>query len=541
MLSSKRKLPPSLGAYNVYERIPKRGPITKRATDPESIWQQINPSQKLQWQDCYPDNSGKVQCARLLVPLNYSIPFSARNQASIALIRNPSPYSQNSSDYKGPILFNPGGPGDSGVDSILTNAPNFRMILGDAFDLVGFDPRGISRSLPLASIFNSDAAQSTFYSRLSAYSVMNASTNSIAEFVAGAHILGELAEAAITGGYLGNINTEFTARDMLTIVQAHGRDKLQYWGFSYGSVLGATFAALFPDKVDRLIIDGVVDADDYYQNAWNNSLIDTDKVMQAFFDGCFAAGPSNCAFYASSPEAISQNLQKIYDSVASRPISVVSNTTNSYGVVDYSFMRTYTFSGLYEPYIYFAPLAQLLAALFKGDGRPFWDFVQSKNASVNIFNEEVANLVITCNDGNLIPGTVDDAEAYFDGLRKSSQFADFWATNRLMCSGWPSLPKHFQGPFTVNTSFPLLLIGNTADPVTPLANAKKMSAGFAGSVVLTQDAFGHTSLTAPSTCTAKYVRAYFENGTLPPEGTVCPVLGSLFPVSGNGTDNTGNA
>ncbi|KAM6503183.1 TAP-like domain containing protein, partial [Amanita muscaria] len=479
-------------------------------------------SQKLQWQDCYPDNSVKFQCARLLVPLNYSAPFSSSNQASIALIRTPSAYPQNSTHYKGPILFNPGGPGGSGVQFVLEVAPIFRAILGNAFDLVGFDPRGVSRSLPAVSFFNSSADRDVFLSRLSVYSVINASTNSIAEGVAGAHIIGALAEAtnSNTGGYLDNINTEFTARDMLTITQAHGRDKLQYWGFSYGSVLGATFAALFPDKVERLIIDGVDDAENYYTTAWLANLLDTDKVMQTFFDGCFAAGPSNCAFYASSPEAISQNLQQIYKSVASRPIFVVSNSTSSYGVVDYSVVRISVFSALYQPYALFAPLAQSLAALSKGDGRAIWDLTQSGGPSDISVDPEIA---IICNDGNSIPGTIEDAESHFNDLQKISQFADSWASIRLLCSGWPALPKHFRGPFTVNTSFPLLVIGNTADPVTPLANAKKMSAGFAGSVVLTQDSPGHSSLAAPSTCTAKYVRAYFENGTLPQGGTVCPV------------------
>ena len=168
--------------------------------------------------------------------------------------------------------------------------------------------------------------------------------------------------------------------------------------------------------------------------AARTNLLDTDKVMQAFFDGCFAAGPSNCAFYASSPEAISQNLQQIYNNVASRPISVVSNTTNTYGVVDYNFVRTYVFLGLYSPYASFAPLAQSLAALSKGDGRPFWDYVQSTGTSSLLSQQQMLETGIVCNDGNLIPGTVEDAEAYFNDLKQTSQFADVGATIRLICS-----------------------------------------------------------------------------------------------------------
>jgi pimeloyl-ACP methyl ester carboxylesterase len=83
--------------------------------------------------------------------LLYTFQLKQQSFHCITLIRTPSPYPQDSSDYKGPILFNPGGPGGSGVHFILTSAPKFRVILGDAFDLVGFDPRDELHQIPLFS------------------------------------------------------------------------------------------------------------------------------------------------------------------------------------------------------------------------------------------------------------------------------------------------------------------------------------------------------------------------------------------------------
>lgn len=121
---------------------------------------QLNASESLDWKDCYPGQVPKVECALLLVciafcsahhtirrslqvPLNYSEPISSSNNASIAIIRIISPYPPSSENYKGPLLFNPGGPGGSGVDVVLEEGQILRTAVGDAFDIVSFDPRGM--------------------------------------------------------------------------------------------------------------------------------------------------------------------------------------------------------------------------------------------------------------------------------------------------------------------------------------------------------------------------------------------------------------
>ncbi len=154
--------------------------------------------------------------------------------------------------------------------------------------------------------------------------------------------------------------------------------------------------------------------------------------MQTFFDSCFNAGPSGCAFYASSPKTISQNLAKLYDITKSRPIPVFLPNTSSYGVVDYDFLRNSIFYALYFPYLTFPPMADALAELSKGNAVPIWElgsFIESFRGDFS--DSEIA---ITCNDGNLIPGTLEDAEGYYNALAKTSDWADVWADNRLACS-----------------------------------------------------------------------------------------------------------
>ncbi|KAL0580847.1 hypothetical protein V5O48_001139 [Marasmius crinis-equi] len=490
----------------------------------ESSWLKIKPSRELKWVDCYP---GGFQCGRLQVPLDYNDPEG--ESAAIALIRLRANVSTDSEEYRGPVLFNPGGPGGSGVDFVRGIGKQFAVVLGPQFDIVGFDPRGVSRSTPRVSFYESRVERRLWASP--PYQEMNRSSETVASTWARNQITGGLAGQR-DDNVLAHINTDHTARDMLRITEAHGREKLQYWGFSYGTVLGSTFAAMFPDKVERLIIDGVVDVtDDYYTTQWTSNLRDTDKVLQWFFKDCLKAGPDNCAFYEPSVDAMNMKLNRLYDTLIQSPVPV--QTDSFYGIVDYAYLRTAIFVALYQPFGIWRWLATGLADLINGNGTMLYfqpPFRCSCDPLENAFESVVdATSAIACNDGDEVPSDLESAQAHYKNILKVSEWGSMWAGMRFMCIGWPNIPKtQFRGPITGNTSFPLLIIGNAADPVTPLWAAHKVSEGFPGSVVLSQDSAGHCSLAAPAICTARVIRDYFVNGTLPKAGTWCPIDGSPF-------------
>ncbi|ESK91339.1 alpha beta hydrolase fold family [Moniliophthora roreri MCA 2997] len=330
------------------------------------------------------------------------------------------------------------------------------------------------------------------------------------------------------------MNTDYTARDMLRITEAYGREKIQYWGISYGTVLGSTFASMFPDKVERLVIDGVVDVqDDYYTGERRSLVSDTDDAVRWFFKDCHDAGPEKCSFYESSVESIEERLDKLYQSIIRAPVPV-RNAGISYGLVDYATLRSVIFSALYAPFDQWSTLATVLADLEKGNGTALFQMAidaASPGPTPPLFESNTFEIqtAIGCNDGDVVPSSLEDAEQHYQEALKVSGWASMTATLRIRCSSWPSIPKNFfRGPITGNTSYPLLLIGNTADPITPLASAHKVSKLFPGSVVLQQDSSGHSALRSPSLCTANAVRAYFVNGTLPEPGTVCPIDGNPF-------------
>ncbi|KAG2014274.1 hypothetical protein CC2G_011107 [Coprinopsis cinerea AmutBmut pab1-1] len=508
-----------------------------RSSSSTFSWNSIIPSKDLLWHDCYPG----LQCARLEVPLDYSDPEGA--QAAIAIARRRAWLPPTSRFYRGPILLNPGGPGGSGVDFLRILGQALSIVIGPQFDIVAFDPRGVARSTPRASFFSTDAERAFFTdSRLGHAAIKNDTIEGIARTWAAGHVIGKLAAAHNEDDYLQHINTPNTARDMLRIAEKYGREKLQYWGFSYGSVLGATFATMFPDKIERMIIDGVMDAEDYYATGWKTNLEDASKVMEHFYTSCAAAGPDRCAFHAPDPSDIKRNLTRLADELRRRPLPVYTEKEGSrtyYGILDYAKFRAIVFSILYSPYGGFSALAEVLAKLAQGDPEPFFTLLAAPpfqcscdpSEELEFASVRDSLVAILCTDGEKVPEGLEESQAYFEELSEKSEWADVWAWARLSCLGWPkkSPAASFKGPFVANTSHPILVIGNTADPVTPLSSAKKMSKGFNNSVVLTQDSPGHCSFSAPSFCTSGAIRRYFITGKLPEPGTVCKPNGTPFP------------
>ncbi|KAF8902292.1 TAP-like protein-domain-containing protein [Mucidula mucida] len=464
-------------------------------------WSSIEPSESLEWVNCL----NGFQCARLQVPIDYSNEAGAK--AALAVIKYASTVPAD--EYQGAILFNPGGPGGSGVDYLQAYGygPLMAAVVGPQYDIISFDPRGLGVSSPRVEFFATEAERALWLA------------NPYAMWANG-QVLGQLTKVHDTSGLLEFIGTDDVARDMLRITEANGQDDLLYWGVSYGTAIGATFASLFP------------------VSDWRNAILDTDKTMQTFYNGCHAAGPELCAFYASSPPEIEANLNALYASVLASPVPVYSPSSPAYGIVDYRVLRNAVRAALYAPYASFTTLAQGLAQLAAGNGSSIYQMqldsapfeCGSSNSTSTYLNTLEVLVAVSCGDGVEITNSVTELQDYWTELSGISSFSDAMIWVRATCAGWKvHREDRFLGPVSGNTSFPLLFIGNTADPVTPLASANKTSAGFSGSAVLTLNAPGHTSFTASSTCVQSYIRDYFVNGTLPGDGIVCEVEAELFP------------
>ncbi|PYI03012.1 hypothetical protein BO78DRAFT_400161 [Aspergillus sclerotiicarbonarius CBS 121057] len=566
-------------------------------------WEDVTPTEQLIYHPCFEI----YECARLELPMDWNRTDGKGSKIALAVIKLPAKVPVTDVRYGGAILLNPGGPGGSGasfvfrygkaIQTIVDSAesPSADPATGKYFDVVSFDPRGVNNTTPNFSCFPDPMARKAWSLQSEAEGALGSSETAFdtrwARFEAfGMSCSQPSAESSENEEWIGPfMNTAPVVADMVELVERHGewreqeterllstaidasphepnldieaiklqnrwnkgQEKLLYWGFSYGTVLGATFSAMQPHRIGRAVIDGVCNANDYYAGMWLANLQDADAALDSFFEYCHTAGPTSCPFARGhgGPEDLKFRFEQLLTNLTSSPIAVAASGGRGPEIITYSDVTLLVKNSLYSPLKSFEFVAQVLADLEHGNGSSFADFKikakkwngppscdpSSKHCKVPGESDSEAAMNIVCTDGPGIDGIPKEVfRSYWHTLRgQSKAIGDFWAEIRMSCIRLQTRPEwRYDGPFTGNTSHPLLFIGNTYDPVTPLQNAYAMARGFPDSIVLKQNSVGHCSLSGPSLCTAKAVRQYFQSGELPDPGIVCEVEELPFHIPG---------
>jgi pimeloyl-ACP methyl ester carboxylesterase len=447
---------------------------------------------------------------------------------------------------------------------------------GKYYDVIGFDPRGIANTEPAARCMPDGPSSWSWRLRETTEGMLGSSDAALGRLWSMTHAFGTSCKQAMDAEEGPDIkqymSTASVARDMLEIAEKHAnwvtdkakglsvsKDvseassvKLQYWGFSYGTYLGATFASMFPDRVGRLVLDGVVNVQDYNNALGQGSLHDSEKDMKSFYTFCHGSGPELCPLTTSTSNVqnIEQRVQKIIKSLYHNPLMI---TTADHGpdIFTYTDLKSAIFSSLYTPAYAFQFVADILAAVENRGGPIFDQFARSYidthiyqcpigNSSQPVFwDTDIPQSAILCGDG--IDQSTTDIErfdAYWQTLQDiSPSVGPIWAMLKMKCAAWHIKPKYRLGgdeKFHGHTSQPILWVSNTADPVTPLRSARLMQDRFPGSGLLVQDSAGHCSSSTPTPCTIKHIKEYFQTGALPDPQIVCAP--PISPFSLNSTD-----
>ncbi|EON60795.1 hypothetical protein W97_00004 [Coniosporium apollinis CBS 100218] len=284
---------------------------------------------------------------------------------------------------------------------------------------------------------------------------------------------------------------------------------------------------MFPDRMDKLVLDGVLNAHQYYNGYETEQVAAVDGTFEGFLAGCVAA-PDNCAL-ASGNKTVADlkvAMSDLFDTLKWNPIPF--NGT----IVDYSSVRTTIYSTLYVP-PYWPRLSNCLNDLLNGDPAAFVQYAAERAAGEG--EQDQAFSGIRCGDKSVRASSASELVPVYDELGRRSKWLGDAVSNMFQdCAQWRFQAKErYEGDFSnIRTKTPLLFIGNSFDPSTPLVSAQNMSTGFQDSIVLQHNGYGHLSLLQPSNCTKEVIGKYFVEGTLLEPGTVCEPNAPLFATAG---------
>lgn len=482
----------------------------------------------LKWGSC-PASTGAsapFQCATAPAPLNYAKPGGARIQ--LELIRLPA---ADPKERIGSLFINFGGPGGTGSTILAGRATTvFSQAIRDHFDLVSWDARGTGLSTAVRC-FDTQAEDEDYFDSVP-YFPYPASAD--ASFWSLSAELGKDCEAQPgMKQLLPHMSSQDTARDLDLLRQDVGDAKLNYMGFSYGTVIGAIYANLFPKNVRAMVLDGTVDfkgnavgdlpgqASTEPVDVRNEVDIAAQDVFNRFLSLCAKAGSSKCAFAAGGSTAASL-LAKWHTLLTRAKANAISYDSGTYF---YSTVVARTYYDLYKPIAEWPLLGTLLQGLYAASTPAS---SQLRNATA-----QEAYPVNNLNEGYYISQCADiqvpAKESVYDKLAVSEDakvpgFGTFVTYDMTPCATWPALNTDaYDGPWNKSKTT-ILVINSLHDPATPYVGAVAGARELGNARLLTVNGDGHTSeYSEPSACRDTAKQVYLISLKLPKQGTVCQV------------------
>jgi pimeloyl-ACP methyl ester carboxylesterase len=443
------------------------------------------------------------QCGRTEVPISYAEPRGAT--LPLFLVKATL---AGQVDRLGSLLTNPGGPGNSGTDAAISLALTLPLDVLQRFDVVGFDPRGVSLSTPVKCIPDPLKEQ-----------VIAAEPRPVtpAQLDARAALAKQVADgcAKAYGNALGTFNTVDTARDMDRLRRSLGDPKLSYLGYSYGTVLGSTYAQLFPKNVRAMVLDGAVDPDSDPRAEADNQAKALESGFDAFATNCTGL-IAGCPI-GTSPRTFVSDLLTQADTTPIPSSQPGDSRRATAGVVLTAVQAGLSDSGTWPQ------LAQALAAAHKGDAAGLYALADTASGRLNdgtYANRLDARTAVSCADTTQ---TYTDAEIRSLVTELNAKYPLFGAgqaANLFTCAAWKAHRTPLPKPVAAGSA-PILVVGNTGDPVTPMAGAQNLAADLTSGLLLVWQGQGHTSYPRNS-CVISAVNDYLINLKPPLDGLTCP-------------------
>ena len=456
-------------------------------------------SQQPKWSDC---EGGK--CTTVKVPTDYENPDNGTVTLQVKVFP--------ATGKGGKRLFiNPGGPGASvigGFDDYMAEALGKEV--REIYDVVAVDPRGVGSSEPLDCLSDKD-----LYA-LYADDQTPDDQGEARKFDKDWTEFGSKCRAE-SGGLAAHMTTEETARDFDVVRDALKAKTFDWFGYSYGARLGATYATLFPDKVGRMVLDGAEDPSLEFVEAFLIQSKGFEVALRSYVEDCVQQ--PTCPL-GSDTDAGIRKVVSVLESLDAEPLKTSdADRPLTQGMAEW---------GLGYPLYAKASwpdLTKALAAAFKGDGTPlrtlgddYLYYLPEDGTFAD--NGMEAFPLISCLDaeGRV---TAEEAPVHVERFAKESPvFGKGMAWSLAWCAGIPE-SDHPQIDIDAQGSAPIVVMGTTRDPATPYEQSIALAKQLGSAVFVTREGDGHTAYDMGNGCIDKLVDTYLARGTVPKDKTVC--------------------
>ncbi|WP_052318914.1 alpha/beta hydrolase [Streptomyces pluripotens] len=463
----------------------------------------------IHWRDCPADwrLEKPIQCGWVKVPLNYAHPYGKQIKLAVDRIGNTG----TRKERQGALVYNPGGPGGSGLrfPRRVTAKNAVWAKVAQAYDFVGFDPRGVGHSAPISCVDPQEFVKAPKPDPVPDREADKTAQRKLARAYAEGC-------AERSGAMLPHMTTPNTARDLDVIRAALGERKLNYLGVSYGTYLGAVYGTLFPGHVRRMVVDSVVNP--ARSNIWYRANLNQDVAFERRWkdwEGWVAS--HDTAFHLGTTRAAVQaEWLRLRATAKEHPIG---------GVVGPAELIAFFQSAPYYDGAW-APIARVFSKYVAGDTQALVDAAapDPSDTAGNIAaeNSNAVYTAVECTDAKW-PTSWKKWDRDNTRLNRKYPFMT-WdnAWMNLPCATWPAKQ---QTPVDVRTHRGLprvLIVQSTRDAATPYAGAVELHQRFRGSRLITEKnagSHGVTSLVNP--CINQRVDAYLLDGRLDGADVTC--------------------
>lgn len=463
--------------------------------------------QEISWQDCL--QHADFECGVLEVPMDYDHPSDG--SMSLALTRA----ADTASDI--PVVFNPGGPGASGV-SFVQEQLSFILSdhLAENISAVGFDPRGVGASEPVrcATGEESDASRETIIDA-STPEGWEASQESMTEY--GQQCLER------SGEIVKFVDSISAAKDMDVLREALGESHLHFFGMSYGTKLGATYAELFPQNVGKFVLDSVLPPSAESFAVTKAQSAGFEQSLHAWADWC--AATSDCRVGTpGDPDSVMTAVTEFLDSVEDEPLEYPNGRSQPLSDLFY---------GVVTPLYSQDSWAMLGFAFEQGIARDFdspdvtplflayADAYHGRQPDGEYSNNTDAFNAINCLDYAAGEKTLEQATQQAKELAEDAPLFGPFLSYSTGCNGWPVEPVEPLGPTVAEGSAPIVVTGLTSDPATPIHFSHELAQQLENSIHITVEGEGHGAYSRENPCIVESIDGYILDEQYPEDGLVC--------------------